>query len=123
MHILKVFKTLTPALSSAVLARKARRLANGRGNRANKLRLRLRGRRLLTQPPEQFHFEIALESLTREMLVYGEQGCRLAFRGNDLSANPCGAGCNGYPFVPYGRMPQSKTALSGKQNFFRAFYV
>ena len=30
-----------PALSPAVLARKARRLANGRGNRANKLRLRL----------------------------------------------------------------------------------
>ena len=29
-------------------------------NRANKLRLRLCGERLLTQPPEQFHFKIAL---------------------------------------------------------------
>lgn len=49
------------------------------------------------------------------------KGCRLAFRGNDLSANPCGAGCNGYPFIPYGRMPQSKTALSGRQNFLEHF--
>ena len=50
----------SPALSYAVLARKARRLANGRGNRANKLRLRLCGGRLLMQPPEQFQSESAL---------------------------------------------------------------
>lgn len=43
MHIHKVFKTLTPAL-----------------NRANKLRLCLRGGRPLSQPPEQFQNEIAL---------------------------------------------------------------
>jgi hypothetical protein len=36
-------------------------------NSANKLRLRLRGGRLLTQPPEQFQSEIALEQFTNEM--------------------------------------------------------
>ena len=49
----------SPVFSPAVLARKARRLATGRGNRANKL-LTLRGWRLLTQPPEQFQSEVAL---------------------------------------------------------------
>jgi len=57
-------------------------------NSADKLRLRLRSERLLTQPPEQFQSEIALkkvrsqpEHLPLEMLWHDRQkGCLSAFR-------------------------------------------
>ncbi|MEG6501898.1 MULTISPECIES: hypothetical protein [unclassified Desulfovibrio] len=53
-------------------------------NRADKLRLRLHSERLLTQPPEQFQSEIALEQITFETLHIS----KCSFKKYDFRLNP-----------------------------------